>query len=62
MKAVFRVVKMKGRKLQKAALRKNGATVVAYRVRDPERYGIVFFDDNDRPVQIQEKPKNPKSN
>ena len=49
-------------KLKKAAFQKDGATVFGYWVREPERYGIVSFDENDRPVQIQEKPKNPKSN
>jgi glucose-1-phosphate thymidylyltransferase len=49
-------------KLQKAALQKEGATVFGYWVRDPERYGIVTFDENDRVVHIEEKPKNPKSN
>jgi glucose-1-phosphate thymidylyltransferase len=48
--------------LQKAALQKNGATVFGYWVRDPERYGIVTFDENDRVASIEEKPRNPKSN
>lgn len=49
-------------KLQKAALQKEGATVFGYWVKDPERYGIVTFDENDRVAHIEEKPKNPKSN
>jgi len=49
-------------KLQKAALQKNGATVFGYWVKDPERYGIVTFDESDRVAHIEEKPKNPKSN
>jgi glucose-1-phosphate thymidylyltransferase len=48
--------------LAKAASRQQGATVFAYHVRDPERYGVVTFDSNDQPVRIDEKPKNPGSN
>jgi glucose-1-phosphate thymidylyltransferase len=48
--------------LQKASLQKNGATVFGYWVKDPERYGIVGFGENDRVVSIEEKPKYPKSN
>jgi glucose-1-phosphate thymidylyltransferase len=48
--------------LAKAADRPHGATVFAYHVRDPERYGVVTFDNNDQPVRIDEKPKNPSSN
>lgn len=48
--------------LAKAASRQRGATVFAYHVRDPERYGVVTFDSNDQPVRIDEKPKNPGSN
>jgi glucose-1-phosphate thymidylyltransferase len=48
--------------LAKAASRQQGATVFAYHVRDPERYGIVTFDNNDRPLRIDEKPTNPGSN
>ena len=39
-----------------------GATVFAYRVNDPQRYGIVEFDDNDRAISIEEKPRIPRSN
>jgi len=42
--------------------RKEGATVFGYWVRDPERYGIVSFDENGMVVDIEEKPKQPKSN
>jgi glucose-1-phosphate thymidylyltransferase len=48
--------------LAKAADRERGATVFAYHVRDPERYGVVTFDENDYPVRIEEKPVNPRSN
>jgi glucose-1-phosphate thymidylyltransferase len=48
--------------LAKAARCQQGATVFAYHVRDPERYGVVTFDENDRPVSIEEKPTRPSSN
>ena len=48
--------------LRSAISRKNGATVFAYQVNDPERYGVVELDDNLRPVSIVEKPKVAKSN
>ena len=47
--------------LQKAAGRKSGATIFAYPVKDPERYGVVDFDPRGRAISIEEKPKAPKS-
>jgi glucose-1-phosphate thymidylyltransferase len=47
--------------LSKAAARTVGATVFAYRVADPERYGVVGFDQSGRATSIEEKPKTPKS-
>ncbi|WP_417847496.1 glucose-1-phosphate thymidylyltransferase RfbA [Thalassoglobus sp.] len=44
-----------------AASRKSGATVFAYRVRDPQRYGVISFDREGKPVDIIEKPEAPKS-
>jgi glucose-1-phosphate thymidylyltransferase len=46
---------------QRAAARETGATVFAYHVQDPERYGVVEFDSRMRAVSIEEKPKQPKS-
>jgi glucose-1-phosphate thymidylyltransferase len=48
--------------LGRAAGRPEGATVFAYQVRDPERYGVVEFDESGRAVSIEEKPKQPRSN
>lgn len=48
--------------LQAAAAKKNGATVFGYQVRDPERFGVVAFDENQKAVSIVEKPEQPKSN
>lgn len=48
--------------LEEAGKIKNGATVFGYYVNDPERYGVVEFDDNDQVISIEEKPKQPKSN
>lgn len=45
-----------------AMQRKQGATVFGYRVHDPERYGVVAFDDRKKVVSIEEKPAEPKSN
>ena len=47
--------------LQNAAARDKGATVFGYQVTDPERFGVVEFDDNHRAISIEEKPTNPKS-
>ena len=48
--------------LAAASARNTGATVFAYQVRDPERYGVVSFDEDGRPTGIIEKPKSPASN
>lgn len=48
--------------LEEAGKIKNGATVFGYYVNDPERYGVVEFDDNDQVISIEEKPNQPKSN
>ena len=48
--------------LQQAASRQKGATVFGYQVKDPERFGVVAFDDNKRAISIEEKPNRPKSN
>jgi glucose-1-phosphate thymidylyltransferase len=50
------------KRLQKAALKKNGATVFGYYVSDPERYGVVEFDGQGKALSLQEKPETPKSN
>lgn len=49
-------------KLQRAVQQKSGATVFAYYVNDPERYGVVALDKNNKAIDLEEKPKNPKSN
>ncbi|KPA12021.1 glucose-1-phosphate thymidylyltransferase [Candidatus Magnetomorum sp. HK-1] len=49
-------------KLQKVALGTKGAYVFAYLVNDPERYGVVSFDENGKAINIEEKPSKPKSN
>ena len=48
--------------LKSAAGKEEGATVFAYHVMDPERYGVVEFDSQRRAVSIEEKPANPRSN
>ena len=50
-----------GSKLKQAAARARGATIFAYHVEDPERYGVVSFDEVGRAVDLAEKPENPKS-
>ena len=50
------------RMLRRAAVVQDGATVFAYHVRDPERYGVVTMDDDGRALKIVEKPKEPESN
>jgi glucose-1-phosphate thymidylyltransferase len=47
--------------LKRAAAKDKGATVFAYQVHDPERYGVVEFDANDRAISLEEKPQKPKS-
>jgi glucose-1-phosphate thymidylyltransferase len=49
-------------KLVNAAARKEGATVFGYQVKDPERFGVVDFDQNMKALSIEEKPLTPKSN
>ena len=48
--------------LQSAASRESGATVFGYQVKDPERFGVVEFDDEMKAISIEEKPEVPKSN
>ena len=48
--------------LKSAVKRQKGATVFGYQVNDPERFGVVAFDDNKKAVSLEEKPENPKSN
>jgi glucose-1-phosphate thymidylyltransferase len=48
--------------LQNAVERKTGATIFGYYVKDPERFGVVEFDENGKAISIEEKPQNPNSN
>ncbi len=48
--------------VQQAAAKKHGATVFAYHVQDPQRYGVVEFDANGHAISLEEKPTQPKSN
>jgi glucose-1-phosphate thymidylyltransferase len=50
-----------GSALREAATREEGATVFGYHVRDPERYGVVEFQEDGRVVGLEEKPENPRS-
>ena len=47
--------------LRQAVSRQKGATVFGYQVKDPERFGVVEFDENKRAISLEEKPKTPKS-
>jgi glucose-1-phosphate thymidylyltransferase len=47
--------------LREAAARQHGATVFAYKVKDPERFGVVEFDASNRAISIEEKPRSPRS-
>lgn len=48
--------------LQSADLREDGASIFAYHVHDPERYGVAEFDNNNQVISLEEKPAQPKSN
>jgi glucose-1-phosphate thymidylyltransferase len=48
--------------LESAVKRQKGATVFGYQVNDPERFGVVAFDDNKKAISLEEKPENPQSN
>lgn len=47
--------------LKSAAERRSGASVFGYKVKDPERFGVVAFDENKKAISIEEKPENPQS-
>ena len=49
------------KRFEEAAGQKSGATIFAYRVTDPQRYGVVEFDRDNKAISIEEKPKHPKS-
>jgi glucose-1-phosphate thymidylyltransferase len=48
--------------LNNAATREHGATIFGYRVKDPERFGVVEFDNDQKVISLEEKPEDPKSN
>ena len=48
--------------IQKASRRKKGATIFGYYVRDPQRYGVIRFDEHGKVLDIEEKPQHPQSN
>jgi glucose-1-phosphate thymidylyltransferase len=48
--------------LKRAASRNSGASVFGYQVKDPERFGVVAFDENQKAISLEEKPEKPKSN
>lgn len=50
------------KQLEHSAGKQEGATVFAYQVKDPERYGVVVFDNENRAIDLEEKPQKPKSN
>ena len=50
------------KKLNRAVMRSSGATVFAYYVQDPQRYGAIEFDPDGRAIEIEEKPQTPRSN
>ena len=49
-------------KLKQVASRTSGATIFGYQVKDPERFGVVAFNDNNEVISIEEKPEQPRSN
>ena len=51
-----------GKKLENVVQRSEGATVFGYQVLDPERFGVVEFDEHNRAISLEEKPEQPKSN